>query len=115
MDLFLRHAEQIMETAVAGSATSEYLISLSRSGVVRMLSEAEGWSLSALAAEYGSAAVYRVRRLRKTVQVEGWAAGRTCKLDRKLSGPLESGYATLLPLEVGTGSVKALSPHVWNS
>ena len=115
MDVFLRHAEQILDTATATPGQTEYLISLSHEGSIRMLADAEGWSLPALAAEQGSAAVYRVRRQRKMVRVEGWSAGRSCILNRNLPALTAPCYATLLPLEVGTGSWKALSPQVWNS
>ncbi|MBV8728626.1 MAG: hypothetical protein JO336_02330 [Acidobacteriia bacterium] len=85
MDAFLRDAEQILETAVAAqSGPAEHLIAVLRSGSLRMLSEVTGWSLSALAMEYGASAVYRVIRRASQVRVEAWSLGRTCTLTREL-------------------------------
>jgi len=91
MDAFLRNAGQILETAAEAQAADglvnhspEYLIAISRAGSIRMLADASGWSLPALAAEYGASAVYRVNRRPRSVRVEAWSAGRTCTLTREL-------------------------------
>jgi len=91
MDAFLRNAGQILETAAEAQAadglvnhSSEYLIAISRAGSIRMLADASGWSLPALAAEYGASAVYRVNRRPRSVRVEAWSAGRTYTLTREL-------------------------------
>jgi hypothetical protein len=85
MDAFLRDAERILETAVAaGSCPAEYLIAILRTGSIRLLSDAQGWSLPALAAEYGASAVYRVTRRGRTARVEAWSLGRTCVLTREV-------------------------------
>jgi len=123
MDAFLRNAEQILDTAVRAKdcGTPEYLISVSYRGAIQILSESAGWSLPALAVEYGSSAVYRVQRKGKLVRVEGWSSGRNCVLSRDESAdwwsqPRAAGfYATLQPVELTNGSVKDLSPQVWNS
>jgi hypothetical protein len=87
MDTFLRDAEQILETAVAaGRGPAEYLIAILRTGSIRLLSDAQGWSLPALAVEYGASAVYRVTRRGRLARVEAWSLGRTCVLTRELSG-----------------------------
>lgn len=91
MDALLRHAGEILETAAEGQATegppnhpTEYLIAILRAGSIRMIADAGGWSLPALATEYGAAAVYRVSRRLRSVRVEAWSAGRTCVLTREL-------------------------------
>jgi hypothetical protein len=93
MDAFLRNAGQILETAAEAQAAdglvsppSEYLIAISREGSIRMMADAAGWSLLALAAEHGASAVYRVTRRPRSVRVEAWSAGRTCVLTRELPG-----------------------------
>jgi hypothetical protein len=91
MDPLLRHAEEILETASEAQAAqgplstdrSEYLIAVLRSGSIRMIADNGNWSLSALAAEYGASAVYRVTRRIRSVRVEAWSAGRTCVLTRE--------------------------------
>ncbi|HEY7389169.1 MAG TPA: hypothetical protein VH640_11715 [Bryobacteraceae bacterium] len=87
MDAFLRDAEQILETAVAaGNGPAEHLIAILRTGSIRLLSDVSGWSLPALAAEYGATAVYRVTRRGRLARVEAWSLGRTCVLTRELTG-----------------------------
>jgi hypothetical protein len=123
MDAFLRNAEQILDTAVRAKdcGTPEYLISVSHRGAIQILSESAGWSLAALAAEYGSFAVYRVKRQGRLVRVEGWSSGRNCVLSRDesvnwWSRPCAAGvYATRKPVELTGGSAKDLWPQVWNS
>jgi hypothetical protein len=92
MDALLRDAEQILEIAVQAAAgkqsPAEHLIAVLRTGSIRVLSDAAGWSLPALAMEYGASAVYRVARRARLVQVEAWSLGRTCTLTRELSAPL---------------------------
>ena len=93
MDAFLRDAEQILETAAAAqSGPAEHLIAVLRSGSIRVLSDATGWSLSALALEYGASAVYRVIRRTRQVRVDAWSLGRTCTLTRELSAPAFSAH-----------------------
>jgi hypothetical protein len=120
VDTFIRHAEQILDTALEArdSAASEYLISVSYSGSIHILSEATGWSLPALAAEHGATAVYRVKRLGKKVHVEGWSAGRSCVLTRDWPAPwtMPAPYPTLQLLAIAESSLaNDRSPQVWNS
>jgi hypothetical protein len=114
VDTFIRHAEQILDTAseARDCEASESLISVSYSGSIHILSEAAGWSLPALAAEHGAVAVYRVKRLGKKVRVEGWSCGRTCVLTRDWPEPL---YPTLQLLATGSAPANDRSPQVWNS
>jgi hypothetical protein len=103
MDAFLRNAGQILETAAEAQAgegllnpPSEYLIAVLRTGSLRMVADAAGWALPALAAEYGASAVYRVSRRPRLVRVEAWSAGRTCVLARELQRP-GAGVGVLTP------------------
>jgi hypothetical protein len=91
MDALLRNAGEILETAAEAQAAEsplnhpEYLIAVSRTGSIRMIADGGEWSLPALAAEYGAAAVYRVSRRLRLVRVEAWSAGRTCVLTREIA------------------------------
>jgi len=87
VESFLQDAERILETAAGSSDRngSEYVIGLLRCGTVRILSDVTGWSLPALAAELGAAALYRVSRRGAIVQVEGWSFGGKCTLTRDTS------------------------------
>ena len=81
---FLRQAEEILEIAVAGSSDAgDLAILIDRQGGMRML-DPNGWSLPALCAEFGGAAVYTVVRRTHTVRVEGWGGGERCLLQRDL-------------------------------
>ena len=119
MDTFLRHAEQILETASEGGEyeTPEYLISVSYLGSIHILSEPAGWSLPGLAAEHGAVAVYRVKRFGQKVRVEGWSASRTCVLTRDwpVTKPRRAAYPTVELLAAGSVWANDRSPHVWNS
>jgi hypothetical protein len=75
----LRHAEEILETAMIGS--EEVAIIVGRQGTVRMIDPA-GWSLRAMKTEFGAAAVYKVERRGCTVRVEGWDGDKSCRLER---------------------------------
>jgi hypothetical protein len=76
---FLRQAEEILETAVAGC--QDIAIVIGRQGNVRML-EPSGWSLPALRLEFGAKAVYKVERRGNMVRVEGWDGDRSCRLEK---------------------------------
>ncbi len=121
METFLGNAERILETASTAGASSEYVLCVSRTGAIRILSDASDWSLPALAAEFGAAAVYRVRRSAASARVEGWSYGRNCVLTRDLSAQEwarssgRTAYATRGLLNTSTGSRNDLSPQVWNS
>jgi hypothetical protein len=121
VDTFLRDAERILETAVSGEPGSpDYVICVSRTDAIHILSDVTGWSLPALAAELGAAALYRVERKSLAIRVEGWSYGRKCTISRDLSnqwwsGPARPGYATRNLLVWGGGSSNDLSPQVLNS
>ena len=84
MDTFLRDAQDILNTALAGDATSaEWAVVVDRQGGIRMLDPA-GWNLSALAAEFGARSAFCVRRLRGSIRVEGWSGVRSCILEQEM-------------------------------
>jgi hypothetical protein len=80
---FLRQAEEILDIAVEGDS-SNLAIVIDRQGGMRML-DPQGWSLPALCAEFGAAAVYTVERRGRTVRVEGWGGGERCLIQRDLT------------------------------
>jgi len=59
--------------------------------------EPAGWSLPALSAEYGAAAVYKVERRGVAVRVEGWDGGQRCLLQRDVK-PVSTFRSTLYPV-----------------
>jgi len=81
-----RRAEEILEIATTDSAAlGDTLMVLDRQGGFRML-EPAGWSLSALAAEFGAEAVYKVERRGFSVRVEGWNGSERCLLQGRTGG-----------------------------
>lgn len=93
MDVLLRYAGEILETAAEAQAAeglpaagaSEYLIAVLRGGSIRMIVDAGSWSLPALAAEHCASAVYRAMRRPRLIRVEAWSAGNTWMLTRDLA------------------------------
>ena len=78
---FFERAQDILRIAAAAdSGPGETALLLGREGGLRILDSA-GWSLSALAMEYGAAAAYRVIRRGSAVRVEGWKGGERCLLE----------------------------------
>jgi len=102
---FFRRAEEILEIATSGdSALGDTLMILDRQGGFRM-TEPGGWSLSAVAAEFGAEAVYKVERRGSAVRVEGWNGSERCLLQkttgqrtRNLLGVLLTPQATMFQL-----------------
>jgi hypothetical protein len=82
---FLQQAEDILDVATSGdSSAQDVVIVMDRQGGMRML-DPTGWSLPALTAEYGAAAVYKVERRGSAVRVEGWNGFERCLVQRNLS------------------------------
>jgi len=82
---FLQQAEDILDVAASGDSNlQDVAISMDRLGGMRMLDPA-GWTLPALAAEYGATAVYKVERRGAAVRVEGWNGTERCLVQRTLS------------------------------
>jgi hypothetical protein len=79
VNIFLHHAEEILEIAARGS--EEVAIAIDREGGVRMVDPA-GWALASLRVEYGAAYVYRVDRRGGMLRVEGWDGVQRCLLER---------------------------------
>jgi len=91
----LRHAEEILDIAVAGS--EEVGIVIDRQGTCRMIDPA-GWSLPAMRTEFGAVAVYKVERRGRKVRVEGWDGDRSCCLEKMLTPiPIPARWPRLLP------------------
>jgi hypothetical protein len=82
---FFRRAEEILGIATSESSDlGDTLVVLDRQGGFRML-EPTGWSLPALAAEFGAEAVYKVERRGLSVRVEGWDGSQRCLLQGQTS------------------------------
>ncbi|HEX3747933.1 MAG TPA: hypothetical protein VHW09_28560 [Bryobacteraceae bacterium] len=85
MSGFLQQAEDILNIAASGDASlDDVVIVMDRQCGMRMLDPA-GWSLPALAAEFGASAVYKVERRAASVRVEGWNGTERCLVQRTLS------------------------------
>ena len=83
VDAFLRDAQEILDTALAGdAAAADWAVVVDGQGGIRLLDPA-GWNLSALAAEFGARSVFCVRRRAGRVRVEGWSGPRSCVLERE--------------------------------
>lgn len=86
MSAFFQRAEEILEIAKTGSADlGDSLMVLDRQGGFRML-KPEGWSLPAVAAEFGAVAVYKVEHRGSSIRVEGWNGSERCLLQGQKSG-----------------------------
>jgi hypothetical protein len=81
---FLRQAEEILEVASGGAGPREVAIVLGAAGGLRMMDPA-GWTLSAMSAEFGAKAVFRVERRGQTLRVEGLSGSDRCLLQRESS------------------------------
>jgi hypothetical protein len=90
----LRHAEEILDTALTGS--EEVAIIIDRQGALRMIDPA-GWSLPAMRTEFGAAAVYKVERRGRKVCVEGWDGDRSCRLEKSIAPTPSARFPRLLP------------------
>jgi hypothetical protein len=123
VDGFLRNAEQILETAVVAkdNGAQDCTICVTRLGTIRILAEPAGWSLPALAADLGAAALYRVERSGGAIRVEGCSPAGTCVLRRDLSAPWRPRghagrpHATCETRDCRGTSKNDLSPQVRNS
>jgi hypothetical protein len=119
----LRNAERILEAAVVAQqdGAQDCTICITHLGAIRILTEPAGWSLPALAADLGAAALFRVERRGSRVRVEGWSPAGSCVLRRDLGAPwwsrddAERAHATRLASECRAASKNDLLPQVWNS
>jgi hypothetical protein len=93
VSIFLRQAEEILETAELGS--QEVAIAIDRRGGVHML-DPTGWSLPAMRAEFGADAVFKVERRGSTIRVDGWDGFRSCRLEKCVASPRTAKFSCLL-------------------
>src|SRR6476659_89071 len=81
VDWFADHAASIFDTArtalESGQPPGELTIIVGREGGIRVITESD-WSLDSLAAEHGSASIYRVTQQKGSVRLEGRSGARTC-------------------------------------
>jgi len=110
---FLQQAEDILDTAVQGDSDQDIVIAIDRQGGMRLLDSA-GWTLPAVAAEFGATAVYHVERRAGTVRVEGLSGSERCLLQRGkraslcgfgLPGWPGAGYAPGYPMMLQTAAL----------
>jgi len=79
---FLRQAEDVLDTAFHGDGDQDVVIVIDRRGGMRIF-DPSGWTLPAISAEYGAAAVYRVERRGDATRVEGLSGSDRCLFERK--------------------------------
>lgn len=80
MSAFLKHAEEILETAGQGSGEDCRLsILVGRDGAIRMVAGSD-WELEPLRMHHGAQAAYRVTRRAGCVQLEGRSDEGACLL-----------------------------------
>jgi hypothetical protein len=84
VDIFLDHAQQILDVAQSDfSGTSEDFALLIRpDGGLHFIMETP-FTLAAASEYAGARSAYRVTRSRSGVRVEGWSAGRTCVIEER--------------------------------
>lgn len=82
MGAFVQQAEDILNTAAEGDSDQDIVIAIDRQGGMRLL-ESAGWTLPAVAAEFGATAVFHVERRSGTVRVEGLSGAERCLLQRR--------------------------------
>ena len=83
----------MLETAVRATdgQYQDCTVCVSRGGGIRVSTEQSDWSLPALAADTGAAAVYRIERRSSGVRVEAWSPGGSCVLRKDAFGLAGSG------------------------
>jgi len=107
---FLRRAEEILDVASAERQCQEQetAIVIDRQGGMRML-DPTGWSMPGLLAEFGAAVVYRVKKSRGAIRVEGWDGMQRCELQR----PANSGvYRDTFAQPAMVRMSRALAPAI---
>ncbi|MCS7315275.1 MAG: hypothetical protein RMI94_06365 [Bryobacterales bacterium] len=98
----LSRTRQLLDVALAGTDSCEYLIALGPGGGLFLACQA-GWTLDRFLAEHGGGTGWRVRRNERGVEVEGRADLAHCRLVHARrhvnQGPPRAGSARLLPAE----------------
>ena len=80
---FLRQAEEILEVASGGAGPREVAIVLGRGGRPADDGSRRAGRWSAMSAEFGAKAVFRVERRGQTLRVEGLSGSERCLLQRR--------------------------------
>ena len=117
MSVFLQKAEEILDVAAGANRANDpdtpVAILMNRQGGMRML-DPTGWSLAALGAEFGAAAVYKVEQQGGTSRVEGWGRGQRCLIQRE-AGPIRERPAAASGLPALIGFTPSLPPGEWQT
>lgn len=79
---FSQRAQELLEAALAGPATSHMTVLIGHDGAIRMFADSD-WPLDSLARERGAKAAYRITAQATTVRVEGREGLRTCVLESR--------------------------------
>jgi hypothetical protein len=83
VDVFLQHACELLETAESAArhreTLSETTVLVRADGGIHMVVGSD-WSLESLTRHHGAVAGYRVRESQGTVELEGRAGYRECRL-----------------------------------
>lgn len=85
-------AGEILDAAAKGEGALDIVVLKDWQGGIRVM-DACGWSVSALAAEFGSKAIYRIQRSPESVRVHAWEGYQECSLAR----PAERSFASSQP------------------
>jgi hypothetical protein len=83
VNVFLRNAESLFESARAASAhgtIGDFSVLIGADGAIRMIADSD-WALDRLAAENGAEMAYRIREERGRVRIDGRSAQATCRFE----------------------------------
>jgi hypothetical protein len=79
---FLRHAEEILESASGGREDCELAILVGRDGGIHMVADSD-WALDRLREHHAARTAYRVTRRAGRVELEARADGQSCIMHRE--------------------------------
>jgi hypothetical protein len=79
---FAQRAQELLETALAGRASTEMTVLISHDGAIELCADSD-WPLESLARERGARSAYRVSSRNGGVRVEGREGLRTCILESR--------------------------------
>lgn len=77
-----QQAEELLDTASRAAMGPATVILVDRQGGMRIL-DPIGWTMPALAAEFGASAIFKVSKTQGTTSVEGWAGSDRCLIERQ--------------------------------
>lgn len=98
MSAFQRLAGEILDAAANGEGTLDLVVLTDWQGAIRIM-DACGWSVSGLAAEFGSQTIYRIQRSGESVSVHAWEGYEQCCLARStdaIAARLQSGISSCI-------------------